>query len=429
MFSGSLRSRLMAPVLLAASVVAAWLQAVPATADGHGDRGWAGTWAASPTTVPETGVAVFDDQTIRQVVHVSTGGDTVRVRLTNEFGERPLVIGAAHVAQGSSEAPERIAEGTDRRLTFGGRTSVTVPPGERVVSDPVRLQVPALSELAVSVHLPRRTEGTTIHASAFQRNAVAAGNVTGDTKIEPSSVIEQWYFLSGVSVRSERAARAVVAFGDSITDGATTAVDANHRWPDHLARRLQAAGLGHLGVLNAGIGGNRLLHDAKAPPGSDAEAFAAFFGEAGLRRFQRDAGSQPGARYLVVLLGINDIGQPGVIAPASEEVSAAQIIEGHRRLISAAHRRGLTVYGGTITPFKNDTLGFYSPERERKRQAVNRWIRTGGAYDGVIDFEAAIRDPAERDRILPRYDSGDHLHPNDAGMEAMAAAIPLRLFR
>ncbi|WP_119729609.1 SGNH/GDSL hydrolase family protein [Thermomonospora amylolytica] len=436
----SVLSRSIGPVLAAGALVAGLLAAgSPAAAGGapgHGDRGWVGTWAASPTTVPETGVTVFQNQTLRQIVHVSTGGSAVRVRLSNEFGERPLVIGEARVARGDGEAPERIAPGGDRRLTFGGRTSVTVPPGERILSDPVALRVPALSDLAVSIYLPRRTEGTTIHASAFQQSVVAAGNVTGAAEVEASSVIEQWYFLTGVSVRGPEpgpgragARGSIVTLGDSITDGAITAVNADHRWPDHLARRLRAAGLGHLGVLNAGISGNRLLHDAKAPPGSEAEAFAAYFGEAGLRRFQRDVAAQPGVRYVIVLLGINDIGQPGNVAPASEEVSAAQIIDGHRRLIAAAHRRGLRIYGATLTPFEGDTLGFHSPGRERRRQAVNRWIRTSGAYDGVIDFDAAVRDPADPGRLLARFDSGDHLHPNDAGMEALAAAVPLRLFR
>jgi lysophospholipase L1-like esterase len=181
-------------------------------------------------------------------------------------------------------------------------------------------------------------------------------------------------------------------------------------------------------VLNEGISGNRLLHDPNPPPGSPAEAFAAYFGQSALRRFDRDVLAQPGVRYVTVLLGVNDLGHPGTVAAPEEEVSAQDIIDAHRQLIARAHQRGLRIYGGTITPFKDDTLGFYSPEHEAARDAVNRWIRTGREYDGVIDFDAAVRDPADEDRLLPAYDSGDHLHPNDAGMAAMARAVPLRLF-
>jgi lysophospholipase L1-like esterase len=300
-----------------------------------------------------------------------------------------------------------------------------------MLSDPVRLRLPAASDLVVSIYLPRRTPGTTIHAFSFQDNVVAAGNVTRRRVVEPTATFQQWYFLSGVSVSVPRQqAAAVVALGDSITDGANTTPNTNSRWPDVLARRLQATrDLRHLGVLNEGISGNRLLHDPNPPPGSDAEAFAAFFGQSALRRFDRDVGAQPGARYVIVLLGVNDLGHPGTVAPESEEVSVADLIGGYRQLIARAHEQGLRVFGGTITPFKGDTFGFYSPANEAARQAVNRWIRTSGEYDAVVDFDAALRDPAEPDRLLPAYDSGDHLHPNDAGAAAMARAVPLRLFR
>jgi lysophospholipase L1-like esterase len=394
------------------------------------DGGWVGTWAAAPATVPPASVPTFEDQTIRQVVRVSVGGDMLRVRLSNEFGTRPLVIGAARVARGVpgalEQTGEQITEGTDRALTFGGRAAVTVPPGAPLLSDPVELSVPPRSDLVVSLYLPERTEGRTIHASAFQRNAVAAGNVAGDLKVAPTSTIEQWFFLTGVCVRAGRPGGAsVVAFGDSITDGASTTVGANLRWPDVLAARLA----GRLGVLNAGISGNRLLHDPNPPPGSEAEGYAAFFGESGLRRFDRDVGAQPGVGYVIVLIGVNDIGHPGAAAPPDEEVSADDVIAGHRQLIARARARGLKVFGGTILPFRDDAFGMFTPEREAARQAVNAWIRKGGEYDAVIDFDAALRDPAAPDRLLPAYDSGDHLHPNDAGAAALAHAVPLRLFR
>ncbi|NEB75394.1 SGNH/GDSL hydrolase family protein, partial [Streptomyces sp. SID14478] len=223
---------------------------------------------------------------------------------------------------------------------------------------------------------------------------------------------------------------ALVTFGDSITDGSNTQVDADHRWPDLLAARLRAdRRLAGTGVLNAGIGGNRLLRDPNPPAGSPAESYAAYFGESGLKRFDRDVLGQPGARTVVVLLGVNDLGHPGTTAPASEEVSASELIAGYRQLIRRAHAKGLTALGATILPFEGDTLGFYTPEREAVRQAVNQWIRTGGAYDGVVDFDAAVRDPGHPGRLLAAYNSGDGLHPNDAGMAAMAQAFPLHLLK
>ncbi|MEO6089501.1 MAG: SGNH/GDSL hydrolase family protein [Umezawaea sp.] len=404
-------------LLLAASPVSA----APRTS-------WVGSWATSPTTVPASDTTTFEDQTLRQVVHLSVGGASVRVRLSNEFGTQPLVVGEAHVAHRAGSA-SAVEPRSDRRLTFGGRTSATAPPGAPLLSDPVALSVTADSDLVVSIHLPRRTPATTVHAFPFQDGYVAAGNVTGRTDITPTAVLGKWHFLAGVSVTGRRAAT-VVAFGDSITDGAETTRGANRRWPDVLARRFQDdRGLRHLGVVNAGISGNRLLHDPNPPAGHPAEAYANYFGQAALRRFDRDVLAQPGVEHVVVLLGVNDLGHPGTSAPESERVTAQDIIDGHRQLIARAHAQGLRIHGGTITPFKNDTFGFYSPENDAARQTVNRWIRTSGEYDGVVDFDRAVRDPNEPDRLLSAYDSGDHLHPNDTGMAAMAAAVPLRLFR
>ncbi|WP_406393898.1 SGNH/GDSL hydrolase family protein [Streptomyces sp. NBC_00887] len=397
------------------------------------DAAWTGTWATTPTETPASDTTAFEDETIRQTVRTSIGGDRVRIRLSNEFGSGPLVIGEAHVARRAAEGPaSRTDPRTDRPLTFGGRTSVTIPAGAPALSDPVSLRVPAGSDLVVSIHLPERTPGSTLHAFALQHNYVAAGNVTGRSDIEATATIDRWYFLTGVSVSTGRSARssAVVAFGDSITDGAGTGVDANRRWPDFLAGRLNAAYGPHaVGVLNQGISGNRLLHDPNPPAGSAAENFAAYFGRSALRRFDRDVASQAGAEHLVVLLGVNDLGHPGTVAPESERVTAADIVDAHRQIIARAHDRGLKAYGGTILPFKNDTLGFHSPENEAARQSVNHWIRTSGAYDAVIDFDRALRDPSDPERLLARYDSGDHLHPNDAGAEAMARAVPLHLLR
>ena len=428
----------------------------PALAGGR-DDGWIATWAAAPTTVPPGTPLVLADQTVRQVVHVSAGGDQVRLRLTNEFGATPLRIGEVHVAvRAGSGASTEARPGTDRRVTFGGRPAVTVPAGAPVLGDPVALPVPAGADLLVSIYFPERTPVTTLAAFAFQENAVAAGNVTGNRRIQSTATVTQYLFLSAVSVRggdsSGVSARdgdspgvsvrgggssgasvrggggSVVTLGDSITNGANTATNANNRWPDLLAARFRAARI-RLGVANVGVSGNRLLHDPNPAAGSPAESFAAYFAQSALRRFDRDVVAQPGATHLVVLLGVNDLGHPGTVAPMNETVGADDLIWGHRQLIARARAAGLRAYGATVLPFKGDTLGFYTPENERKRSELNRWIRASGEYDGVIDFDAAVRDKADPQRLAAAYDSGDHLHPNDAGMAAMAAAVPLRLFR
>jgi lysophospholipase L1-like esterase len=386
-----------------------------------------GTWAAVPTAVPARALMTLEKQTVRHVVHTSTGGDQVRIRLTNEFGETPLVIGEVHVAlRDGSGASTATVPGTDRGVTFGGRAAVTLPAGAPLVSDPVRLTIRPATDLVISIYLPERTPVTTLAAFSYQDNVVAAGNVTAARTVTPTATVGQDLFLSGVSVRGR--ATAIVTLGDSITNGANTQANLNHRWPDLLAARLRAAHIDR-GVLNLGVSGNRLLHDPNPPAGSDAEAYAVFFGQSALRRFDRDVVAQPGARYLIVLLGVNDLGHPGTTAPASEVVSAEDLIAGHRQLVDRAHQAGLRAFGGTVLPFKGDTLGFYSEENERKRSTLNRWIRTGGEYDGVVDFDAAMQDPADRLRLRPEYDSGDHLHPNDTGMVAMAGAVPLRWFR
>ncbi|WBB57791.1 SGNH/GDSL hydrolase family protein [Streptomyces sp. WMMC500] len=402
-------------------------------------RGWTGTWAAAETTVPAVDTTAFADQTLRQVVHTSAGGRALRIRLTNQYGTEPLVVGEVRVALSVPGDSTAVLPGTDRAVRFGGRTPVTLAPGTRRWSDPVSLEVPTAADLAVSVYLPRPTPGGTVHRSAFQRNHVAAGNVAAKPAVDPERTVTSWYFLAGVAVTGAApgadagagtgSRQAIVTFGDSITDGSATTVGANRRWPDVLARRLRdEAGRTGTGVLNAGIGGNRLLRDPNPPPGSNAENYAPYFGEAGIRRFARDVLDQPAARHVVVLLGINDLGHPGRDAPRDEEVTAAELITGHRSLIRQAHARGLRIHGATILPVEGDDLGFYTPEREEVRQALNEWIRTGGEYDGTVDFDAATRDPAHPGRLLAAYDSGDGLHPNDAGMAAMAEAIPLRLF-
>jgi lysophospholipase L1-like esterase len=416
--------------LLTAAVVTTLTLTGSAGATGGGQT-WVGTWGTAVTgaATPPQPATTFDNQTVRQVVHVSTGGAVLRVRLSNEYGAGPLVIGAARVAR--SAGGSATVAGTDRPLTFGGRTSFSIPRGAPALSDPVRLSVPAQADLVISIFLPRSTPAATQHSSAFQRTFIASGDVTRAASLPGAQETTSWYFLSGVSVTGDARAGTVVAFGDSITDGAVTTVDANHRWPDFLAARLHAdRRLRDVGVVNKGIGGNRLLYDGNTLADPPFGGLGPIFGDSALSRFDRDVAAQAGARHVIVLLGINDIGQPGSISPVDETVSTDDLIFGHRQLIARAHERGLRIYGATLTPFQDTTIpGYYTAANEAKRQALNAWIRTSGEYDAVIDFDRAVRDPAEPGRMLPAYDSGDHLHPNDAGMKAMADAIPLRLFR
>jgi lysophospholipase L1-like esterase len=311
-------------------------------------------------------------------------------------------------------------KGTDRHVTFGGSPTTIVPPGALVVSDPVDLDVPALGNVTVSMWFPGPVSATTEHSLGVQTTWLSPpGNYAGDSTFPSGgTTTTSWYFLNGIEVaaRSSRAA-AVVTLGDSITDGYASTVNANHRWPNYLAARLQSRGsTKDVAVVDEGISGNRVLHD--------------FIGPNALSRLDRDVLVQSGAAWVVVLEGINDIGIPGAFGLAAEQVSADEIIEGHKQIIARAHAQGLRIYGGTLTPFEGTIFpGYYTPEGEAKRQAVNHWIRTSGAYDAVVDFDAAVRDPASPTRMLPAYDSGDHLHPNDAGYQAMANAVDLRLFQ
>jgi lysophospholipase L1-like esterase len=396
----------------------------PAVA-GERDAGrWTATWATGPAGPSPGATPTFNNQTLRQIVHTSVGGMRVRVKLSNTFGGDPVVIGSAHIARRVTGA--RIDPRTDRQLTFSGVDRVTIPAGALVLSDPVELDVPALADLAVSIYLPQQVAATTMHALALQTNYIAAGtgDATGATDLPGAATTTSWQFLTGVDVLV-RGGATVVALGDSITDGANSTVDANLRWPNVLANRLQARRAARqLGVIDEGIIGNRILHPTEP-------VFDNLFGPAALARFDRDVLAQAGVAYVIVLLGINDIGHPGSSAgaPASEEVSAEEIEAGLAQFVERAHEHGIRVFGATLTPFENTTLeGFFSPEKEVKRQAVNRWIRTARKFDAVIDFDAAIRDPGHPARILPAFDGGDHLHPSDAGQQAMGRAISLGLF-
>ncbi|MGH2614064.1 MAG: SGNH/GDSL hydrolase family protein [Thermomicrobiales bacterium] len=390
------------------------------------DEEWVGTWAAAPhTPFPAfedfpSQLIELDNQTIRQIVRTTVGGDRVRVRFTNAYGEAPLEIGAARIALRDTEA--RIDPATDRALSFNGNPGVTIPVGAIVLSDPVELTVPALTELAISTYLPEPSPTHTVHGFAFQTNYISpAGDFTAETDMPVDATPQSWMFLSGVDALVSEPTGVVVAFGDSITDGAFSTPDTNRRWPDVLAERLLAEPPGRaMSVLNQGIGGNRLLHDGFGDIGLA-------FGQNALARFDRDVLAQPGVTHLIVLEGINDIGVPVMFGDASQRVTADEIIGALNQLIERAHQHGIAVFGGTLLPFQDSMI--YTPEGDVTRQAVNDWIRTSGAFDAVIDFDAATRDPGQPARLLPELDSGDHLHPNDAGFQAMGEAIDLALFQ
>ncbi len=388
--------------------------------DHDAKRQWVATWTASQQA-PEPPIigavpAQFANQTLRQVMHVSIGGDTVRVRLSNEFGRTPLRVGEVRIAQQLAGAS--IVPGSDRVVTFGGRTAVTLPAGAPLLSDPIAFSVAPLSNVVLSLYLPDTVQVGTFHSLGVQTTYVSSpGNFTAAVTPPVAATTTSWFFVSGLSVRAEKRAGAIVAVGDSITDGFASTVDANRRWPNRLAARLQArADLRHVAVVNHGISGNRTLHD--------------FIGPNALARFDRDLAGSPGARWVILLEGINNIGIPGAFGLANEAVSADDIIAGHRQLIARAREQGLKIFGATLTPFEGTLFpGYFTAAGEAKRQAVNAWIRSSGEFDGVIDFDKAIRDPAQPSRMLAAYDSGDRLHPNDAGYQAMADAVDLRLFR
>jgi lysophospholipase L1-like esterase len=390
---------------------------LPAASAGNNEHHWVGTWSTAlhqpspgPPGLTNSG---FNNQTLRQIVHTSSGGSYVRVRLST-FGANALAIGAAHIALRADGAA--VAPGSDRTLTFGGRPSITIPAGAVAISDPVALQVPALADLAVSLFLPGSSGAAAWHFSALQTSYISpAGDFTGSDDMPTAATAQAWFWLAGVEVTASKQTGAVVIFGDSVTDGTRSTPDANNRWPDHLARRLVSQPGNHkMSVLNEAITGNRLLHDGIGPNG--------------LARFDRDVLTQTGVTHVVVLLGNNDIWFSELILP-SEAVTADEIIQGHKQLLQRARARGLTIYGCTLTPLQGFVPDAVFAVVEAKRRAVNDWIRTGGEYDAVIDFDLITRDPTVPTRLHPLYDSGDHLHPNDAGYEAMGYAIDLELFK
>jgi lysophospholipase L1-like esterase len=410
----------------------------PATAAEH----WVATWAASPqaaafnlpgpkqkTPMPKMKTPASNpsseanrnspfalppdvkNQTVRMVVRTSIGGARVRVKVSNAYGSGPLTVAAAHVAlhaEGSAIVPD-----SDRILTFGGNPSYVIPPGAPAVSDPVDLTVPKLSDLVISLYIAGEPTTPTVHLTGLHTTYISkTGDFTKAREIAEAVTTQSWYWISGVDVVAPDDAAAIVAFGDSITDGATSTPDTDSSWPSQLAKRLGTdKATANVAVVNHGISGNQLLMDGA--------------GISALARFDRDVLGQPGVKWLVVLEGINDIGISSMMGGA--EVSAAELIGAHKQLIERAHMHGIKAVGATLTPYEG--AAYYSEKGEAVRKAVNQWIRTGGAYDAVVDFDALLRDPKNPDQMNPAYFINDHLHPNDAGYKLMADSIDLAIFR
>ena len=384
---------------------------------------WVQTWSAAPLPPtpalgPFPATPSFNNQTVRQTVRVSRGGPRIRIRLTNEYGTSPLVVGAVRVAL--ADAKGNIQRGTTHPVLFSGKPSVTIPAAAPFVSDPVDLPVKALSSLSISLYLPEDTGQCTCHQTGMQNAYVSDTGDFTDKPFVPRQTLQARVFISGVEVESAQPARAVVVLGDSISDGVGSTVDANHRWPDLLADRLE----GSWGVVNMGISGNRVLGDGA--------------GQSALARFDRDVLSTPGAKVVIVFEGVNDLGisygnpqgpmaeRFKALAPA-HKVTSDDLIAGYRQMIARAHAKGLRVIGATITPYGGAM--YYSQEGETVRQAVNHWIRTSHELDGLIDFDAVIRDPGDATQMKEGFHMGDHLHGSDAGYAAMAAAIDLSLLK
>lgn len=426
-------------VTAAAIVVAGLLASSPVLVAQTAAEHWLGTWSTAEVGRPQTPPAAapapppfmpnqcapapaaapaflhVNNQTLRQVVHTSIGGSKVRVVLSNAYGTAPVTIGAAHVAIRDKESA--IRQGSGQPLSFSGKPAFTIPPGAVAYSDPVTLTVPPLSDVAIDLYLPGTTDTsapTTMHTGAFQTSYVSeTGNHVGVARLPVASTTQNWFYLYRVEVTAPESAGGLVVFGDSITDGTRSTPDTNNRWPDQLARRMLAPGSPvTMGIMNAAIAGNRVLSDAAFQSGINA-----------LARFDHNVLTQPGVTHVVFMEGINDIGG----ARENPAPSADEVIAGHKQLIDRAHSKGLKIYGATLTPFFG--AAYYTDVGEAKRQAVNEWIRTGKAYDAVIDFDKAVRDPNDSRKMLTLYDSCDHLHPNDAGYKAMSDAIDLALFK
>lgn len=403
-------------VLLLGFAMTATAQSVP------GDLHWATSWATSPQQPAASSVppaSVFENTTLRQIVHLSTGGDYVRVRLSNVFGAGPMHVTSVHIADAVSAASPQIDPGTDTTVTFFGQPDVTIPAGAAYVSDPIEFDAKPLSNVAVSLHIDEPPSPATYHGNSNEMSYRVKGDQVSAPTLHDADEVAHWYWLTGLEVGTPSAERCVAAFGDSITDGWQSTLNGNNRWPDDLAQRLQAnAATRDVCVLNEGIGGNRVLLDGTGP--------------AAVARMDRDVLSEPGVRYMIVLEGINDLGhlaREGNVPQSSIDALVKHITDAYQQIIDAAHARGIMVIGATLTPYGGsgyDKNG--GPRLQAAWRKINAWIRQPGHFDEVVDFDAVTADPSDPQRFRPSFDSGDHLHPNPSGYRAMAAAINLKWF-
>lgn len=398
---------------------------------------WIPTWAASPqsavivmpgfarrpagasSAAPANNRPLFpppppvENQTVRMIVRSSIGGSEVRVQLSNTFGPAPLDVGAAHIAlrdKGSS-----IVTSSDHALTFSGQPSIVIPAGAEVISDPVNMSVAPLTYLTISVFIPDKAVDPTDHLTGLHTTYVSgSGDFTGSASIAPVRTSESWYWISAVDVLAPEKTGVIVAFGNSITDGATSTPDTDSSWPSQLADRIQnnKSTAGKWAVVNEGISGNQLLADG--------------MGKAALARLDRDVLSLPGVKWIIVLEGINDIGLSSLTQNPADKVTAQQLIDAQKQIIERAHLRGIKVMGATLTPFKG--ASYYSDRGEKARETINNWILTSGAFDATVDFDKTVQDPTNPQAIRPSFNIRDHLHPNDVGYKAMADAINLAVF-
>jgi lysophospholipase L1-like esterase len=382
---------------------------------------WIASWGASQQIPePENAIPADDlrDATLRQIVHLSTGGPKVRIHFSNASGTEPLRFTSVHIARPLSTSSSTVDPQTDRAVTFAGSADVIVPPGAEFVSDALDYAVAPLSDLAISFHLETAPGGQTSHPGSRATSYFVHGDFAAAANLINAKHVDHWYQLSEIDVEASPSAATVVALGDSITDGHGATTNGNDRWTDVLARRLQASpATRSIGVSNQGIGGNHLLTDGLGPNA--------------LARFDRDVLAPAGVRWVIVFEGVNDLGgltRDGEVAPADHAALVKRIMAAYQQIILRAHAHGLRVYGATVTPFTGSDYYHPGPLNEADRQEVNTWIRTSGHFDAVIDFDSAVRDPQHPDRLQAAFDSGDHLHPSPAGYRAMGEAVPLALF-